>query len=83
MTYSLLSAYSMLLLIFSAVLQENTPELNSSFSLSEPSDQAVPKLVDRRVSASVRLKQYKVKAEQKRKQKSVPAKNKSCFVYSY
>lgn len=49
---SLLSVYS-IWLIFSAVLQENNPEVNTLFSLSKPSDQAASKLADRHAYASM------------------------------
>lgn len=57
---SLLSVYSIISLIFSAVLQGNNPEVNTLFSLSKPSDQAASKLADRHVYASM-FKTFKVK----------------------
>lgn len=82
MTSSLLSVYSIILPIFSAVLQENTSEENALFSLSKPSDQAVSKLVDRHVSARVCLNHIKLSQDINEHQNSITAKNKSCFVYS-
>lgn len=82
-TSSLLLVYSVILLIFSAVLQENTPEVNALFSLSKPSDQAVSKLVCRRVSATVCLKHTKLSQNINEHQKSVTAKNKPHFVDRY
>lgn len=72
-----------MLLIFSAVLQENTPEVNALLSLSKPSDQAVFKLVDRHVSATVCLKHMKLSQNINEHQKLVTAKNKPRFVDSY
>lgn len=60
---SLFSVYSIMLLIFSAVLQENNPEVNTLFSLSKPSDQAASKLADRHVYASICLKHLKLSKE--------------------
>lgn len=83
MTSSLLSVYSIILLIFSAVLQENTPEVNALFSLSKTSDPAASKLVDRHVSASMCLKHTKLSKNINEHQKLVTAKSKPCFVDSY
>lgn len=57
--------------------------MNTLFSLSKPSDQAVSKLIGRHVSARACLKHTKLSENINEHQKSVTAKNKPRFVDSY